>query len=88
MPRKTEPAIAVQDDSVLHYTNKRIPAALVDFLAQAKVSDYSGAYCLDLPQSEKEIYEAFKPLLKVLRGKWNGKTHVFAYDPTCNRRDR
>lgn len=82
MPKTKTPQVAVHPDSVLHYTNRTLPVDLISILSDAKIASYGDRYCLDFPQASKEVYEAFKPLLVVLRGEWNGKTHVFAYDPT------
>lgn len=67
---------------LIKYSSKKISTGLSEALLAMSVSYSYGVYQIDFPQLDRKVYAEFKTLFPLIRGFWNGKTHLCQYDPT------
>lgn len=65
------------------YTTTKITPTALDALRKAEIKATNQGFSLDTFQMEnRKDYNSFKAVIQAIKGRWNGKTHLFPYNPT------
>ncbi len=70
----------------MYFTSKKLSNDLIEALKKAEVvfNTTKDRYEVEIPELDRQDYEAFKQVLEEIHGKWNrsAQAHVFDHDPT------